>query len=71
MSRIQNVSNARLLTVLGGSALVIQLLVFQNSFGIVENTGVSGLLRDVLSGGLLFVAVGCLVGRLYLRHRDS
>lgn len=71
MSNIRNVSNTRLLIVLGGSALVIQLLMFQNSFGIVENPGVSGLLRDVLSGGLLLVAVVCLVGGLYLRQRDS
>ncbi|WP_276253236.1 hypothetical protein [Halomontanus rarus] len=71
MSSIQNARRGRLLIGLGGLALVVQLIVFQNSLGIVENPGVSGMLRDILSGVLLLVAVIFLVGGVYLRQRSS
>lgn len=71
MNHIRNIINGRLLLKLGGLALVIQLIVFQNSLGILADPGVSGLSENVLSGGLLFIAVVCLVGGLYLSQRDS
>lgn len=71
MSTDQGVRNLRLLISVGGLALVIQSVVFQGTFGIVENPGVSGALRDVLSGGLLLVATIFLFSGVYLRLRYS
>ncbi len=67
MNHIQDVSSGRLVTGIGGLALVVQLIVFESSFGIVTDPGVSGVFRDVLSGGLLLVALVCLLGSVYLR----
>lgn len=69
MSSTRDIHTERLLTAIGSLALVVQLIVFQNSLGIVENPGVSGALRDVLSVGLLFLAVACLAGALYIRWK--
>lgn len=69
MSGTWDVRTERILTAIGSLALVFQLIVFQNSLGIVEDPGVSGTLRDVLSGGLLLLAAGCLTGGLYLRWK--
>ncbi|PCR90428.1 hypothetical protein CP557_07755 [Natrinema ejinorense] len=71
MNDTQNRSGEQLLIGVGGLALVIQLVVFQNSLGIVSNPGVSGTLGDIVSGGLLLVAVVCLAGGVYLRQRGS
>ncbi len=59
-----------LLISIGGLALVTQSVVFEGTFGLVANPGVSGGLRDILSGGLLLVATGCLFGGVYL-HRTN
>ena len=69
MNQIQSTNNGRLLLTLGGFALVIHLVVFQNSLGIVADPGVSGLSENILSGGLLVMAVVCFVGGLYLTQR--
>ncbi|WP_083893841.1 hypothetical protein [Halovivax asiaticus] len=71
MSADQNERNLRLLLSIGGLALVIQSVVFQGTFGIVESPGVSGVLRNVLSGGLLLVATIFLFSGVYLRLRGS
>jgi acid phosphatase family membrane protein YuiD len=71
MSGIRAVHTERILTVIGSLALVFQLIVFQDSLGVVKSPGVSGTLRDVLSGGLLLVAVCCLAGGLYVRWKNS
>ncbi|SER36721.1 hypothetical protein SAMN04489841_3647 [Natrinema salaciae] len=71
MSDTQNRRRERVLIRVGGLAFVIQLIVFQNSLGVMSSPGVSGTLRDILSGGLLLVAVVCLVGGVYLRQRGS
>ncbi|ADQ65765.1 hypothetical protein ELS19_14615 [Halogeometricum borinquense] len=67
MNTIQDGSRARLLRVIGGLALVVQSIVFESTFGIVTDPGVSGILRDVLSGGLLLVASVCLLVGVYFR----
>jgi len=61
----------RLLIPIGGLALVVQSIVFESTFEIVADPGVSGSLRGVLSGGLLLVATVCLFSGVYLRLRDS
>ncbi|AHB65206.1 hypothetical protein HISP_03990 [Haloarcula hispanica N601] len=61
----------QLLIPIGGLALVIQSIAFESTFEIVESPGVSGTLRDVLSGGLLLVATVCLFGGVYLRLREA
>ncbi|RLM41491.1 hypothetical protein D3D01_22000 [Haloarcula sp. Atlit-7R] len=61
----------RLLIPIGGLALVVQSIVFESTFEIVADPGVSGSLRGVLSGGLLLVATVCLFNGVYLRLRDS
>ena len=66
----ENTRIRRLLIPIGGLALVFQSIVFEGTFGLVESPGVSGILRDVLSGGLLLVATVCLFGGVYLRLRD-
>lgn len=71
MSVGENTRIRRLLIPIGGLALVLQSIAFEGTFGLVERPGVSGLLRDVLSGGLLLVATVCLFGGVYLRLHDS
>ncbi|WP_082230777.1 hypothetical protein [Haloprofundus marisrubri] len=66
MSTSTGASNSQLFIAIGGLALVLQSVVFESTFGIVESPGVSGVLRDVLSGGLLLVATVCLLGGVYL-----
>jgi len=68
MSRI---SKSRLLVSGGSLLLVFQLIVFQRAFSIVENPGVSGTLRGVLSGGLLLIATICIGSGAYLRYQRS
>jgi len=60
-----------LLISIGGLALVSQSVVFEGAFGLVTDPGVSGGLRDVLSGGLLLVSTICLFGGVYLQIRTS
>ncbi len=67
----ENRRTRRLLIPIGGLALVVQSIVFEGTFEIVEGPGVSGSIRDVLSGGLLLVATVCLFTGVYLRLRDS
>ncbi|GGK70908.1 hypothetical protein GCM10009067_24000 [Haloarcula sebkhae] len=67
----ENTRIRRLLIPIGGLALVLQSIAFEGTFGLIESPGVSGILRDALSGGLLLVATVSLLGGVYLRHRDS
>ncbi|ELY34554.1 hypothetical protein C498_05481 [Haloferax volcanii DS2] len=60
-----------LLMSIGGLALVSQSVVFEGAFGLVTNPGVSGGLRDVLSGGLLLVSMVCFFSGIYLQIRMS
>mgnify|MGYP000109066541 CR=1 FL=1 len=67
----ENTRSRQLLIPIGGLALVFQSIAFEGTFGLIEHPGVSGVLRDVLSGGLLLVATVCLFGGVYLRLRGS
>jgi hypothetical protein len=64
-------SKSRLLISGGSLLLVFQLVVFQRAFNVIENPGVSGALRSVVSGGLLFIATICICGGAYLRYQGS
>mgnify|MGYP006299483689 CR=1 FL=1 len=59
----------RLLLSGGSLLLVVQLVVFQQAFALVESPGVSGTLRDVLSGGLLLVATVAIASGAYLHYQ--
>ncbi len=61
-------SKSQLLVSGGSLLLVFQLIVFQQAFNIVEHPGVSGTLRNVLSGGLLLIATICIGSGAYLRY---
>ncbi|SFS99276.1 hypothetical protein SAMN04488556_3761 [Halostagnicola kamekurae] len=69
MDSVRWKNGSRLIS-LGGVALVAQLVIFQNSLGIVGDPGVSGVTEDVVSGGLLLVATVCLAVGVFLSLRD-
>ncbi|KDE56624.1 hypothetical protein EL22_25935 [Halostagnicola sp. A56] len=69
MDSIRGKNGSRLISI-GGVALVAQLVIFQNSLGVVEDPGVTGITEDVLSAGLLLVATVCLAVGVFLRLRD-
>lgn len=71
MASILNTSKVSLLLKIGALALVIQLIVFQGSFGLVSDPGLSDSLESVLSSGLLIAAVVLLLGGLFLYLSDS
>ena len=64
-------SKSQLLVSGGSLLLVFQLIVFQGAFKIVENSGFSGTLRGVLSGGLLLIATICIGSEAYLRYQRT
>jgi hypothetical protein len=68
---MRRISKNRLLVSGGSLLLVFQLIVFQRAFNIVENPGVSGTLRGVISGGLLLIATICIGSGAYLRYQRS
>lgn len=70
MDWIRNI-RGELLIRIGSLVLVVQLIVFQRAFGIVENPGVAGTSRDVVSGGLLLIATVCVGTGVYLHHQSS
>lgn len=69
--RLQAIDTAALLMRVGGVTLFLELVFFEGSFGYVESPGVTGLLEDVLRGGLLLLAVVCLGSGVYLHRRRS
>ena len=71
MNVIRDIRHGGVLIRAGSIVLVFQLIVFQRAFGLVESPGVSGTLRDVVSGGLLLIAAVCIGSGVYLRYRAS
>lgn len=71
MNVMQGSRRGGLLIRVGSVVLVFQLIVFQRAFGLVERPGVSGTLRDVVSGGLLVIATVCIGIGVFLRYRAS
>jgi hypothetical protein len=71
MDVIQNMRPKGLLIRVGSFVLVAQLIIFQRAFGIVENPVLSGSLRDVVSGGMLLIAVVSIGTGTYLHYQDS
>jgi len=66
---MSGISRSRLLVSSGSLLLVFQLIVFQQAFSLVENPGITGTLRDIISGGLLLVATICITSGAYLRYQ--
>ena len=52
---------------LGALALVVQLIIFQNTISGIPDLNISGPTEAVLSGVLLAVAIICLCSGLYFR----
>ena len=71
MNWSQYIRSEGLLIRLGSLVLVFQLIVFQQAFDIIENPGVEGTLREVVSGGLSLIAAICLVSGVWLRFQTS
>lgn len=68
---MSKISRSQLLVSGGSLLLVCQLIVFQRAFNIVQSPGVSGMLRDIIGGGMLLIATICIVIGAYLRYQRS
>lgn len=71
MSSVQDLPKPRLLFMLGGLALVVELVVFENSLGLLQAPIFTSLFSDILKGILLLLSVVSISAGIYLRYKTA